>query len=288
MMRQFSLVLLGALGCGAVAPSESSSEDLCEETEGCKLPKPPQQRQDLTKYRCPTTPPEDGIAVAFFDADSTIRVSKSGVVTATSQDDVNVLPFVAETIRKAKIKQKVLVAVVSNQGGVGKGHTPYEVAEGAIAYAASQIARLGAKVDYFDFAPDDDEFRKPNGGMGEKLDALLTEKCGVGINWSKSFMVGDSGYKKGEDGPHPDGRPADDFSNADRGFAETLGIPFSEPTDYFGWKAYETFNIGSEGDLVSLLSKIEVQGEALKETSPEESEKLLSSVRDLRVVNELE
>ncbi len=67
-------------------------------------------------------------------------------------------------------------------------------------------------------------------------------------------MVGDSAYKKGSDGPSPDGRPADDFSNSDRGFAEKLNIAFYEPTDYFDWRAYNVFNIAKPEELKQFIT----------------------------------
>src|SRR5262245_4527543 len=55
------------------------------------------KRRDLTAYTCP----EGGgkIPVAFFDADSTLRISRSGSVSASEIDDVYVLPFAASHIK---------------------------------------------------------------------------------------------------------------------------------------------------------------------------------------------
>jgi len=195
------------------------------------------------------------VAVAFFDADSTLRVSKSGTPTANHAQDVNVLPFAATRIAELN-EQGFLVAIVSNQGGVAAGYTSFETAEGALAFAAAQYAKLDSQIDYIDFADQKDGFRKPNTGMATHLDGLLQSECGVSIDLSSSFMVGDAGYKKNVDGPHPDGRPADDFSNSDRGFAENLGIPFFEPTDYFDWRHFGFYNIRYQSQLLGMLSAI--------------------------------
>src|SRR5690606_36349155 len=83
----------------------------------------PSKRRTTSYLKCPRG--DAKAKVAFFDADSTIRVSKSGVVTATSPTDVNVLPFAASEIAKLD-REGYIVAVVSNQGGVGSGKTSYE------------------------------------------------------------------------------------------------------------------------------------------------------------------
>jgi DNA 3'-phosphatase len=189
-------------------------------------------------------------------------VSKSGSVSANEIDDVNILPFAAETI--AKLDDEFLVAIVSNQGGVADGIISFKVAEGALAFTVAQLDRLGAQVHYFDMADKKDEFRKPETGMALELDRLLIERCGAGIDFERSFMIGDSGFKKGEDGPHPDGRPADDFSNSDRLFAENLDIPFEEPTDRFDWRAFEVFNIAKQAELESFLDAIEKRAKLLE------------------------
>jgi DNA 3'-phosphatase len=253
----------------------------------CCKPQAPVKRRDLTAYSCPAE--GDAIKVAFLDADSTLRVSKSGSVSANGADDVNVLPFVAAGVARLQA-EGYLTAIVSNQGGIEQGHITYEIAEGALAFTASQLGALGGRIDYFDFAEAKGKDRKPEVGMALRLDELLQEKCGRPLDVEASIMVGDSGYKKGVDGPHPDGRPADDFSNADRGFAENLGVPFHEPTDFFGWKQpWEVFNIATEDELVRFLEAIEEEAARLEESGEDEelAESLAKEARDNRKVNGL-
>lgn len=253
-MRALAPVLALCLGCVGASDSEEGDAPYGEDGKADSITGIPTKRRVMTHVPCPET---DGAKskVAFFDADSTLRVSKSGTVTADSKTDVNVLPFAAREIKRLA-DEGYVIAVVSNQGGVGSGHQTFATAEGALAFMVKQLARLGGKVDYFDFAENYDNYRKPNIGMAELLDRKLQTKCGAGIDLAESFMVGDSGYKKAVDGPHPDGRPADDFSNSDRLFAENLGVPFHEPTDFFGWREYDVFNIAKEDELEALLDLI--------------------------------
>lgn len=253
----------------------------------CCAPKSaPTSRRDLEQYACPAG--DAGIKVAFFDADSTLRVSKSGSVSANGPEDVNVLPFVAPRIAELN-DQGFLVAIVSNQGGVASGHVTFAVAEGALLFTAEQIASLGGRVDYVDFAEKNDGFRKPKPGMADKLDELLEQRCGRGIDLAASTMVGDSGYKKGVDGPHPDGRAADDFSNTDRLFAENVGVGFAEPTDFFGWKPFGVMNLASEAELVDFIEAIEAEAAALAKTGKNATRRKLleREAADLRRVNAL-
>ena len=245
--------LLALAACATPAdPDEAGLEGLDGKADS--ITGIPTKRRVMTHVPCPEG--DAKAKVAFFDADSTLRVSKSGSVTANTKTDVNVLPFAAREIARLA-DEGYVIAVVSNQGGVSSGQQTFATAEGGLAYAVKQLARLGGKVDYFDFADKYDNYRKPNIGMAELLDSKLETKCGAGIDYAQSFMVGDSGYKKDVDGPHPDGRPADDFSNSDRLFAENLGVPFHEPTDFFGWREYDVFNIASQAELEALLDVIE-------------------------------
>jgi DNA 3'-phosphatase len=284
-MRIFGACLV--LAAAACSAEPGSDDDLGGgDGKGDSAYTVPSKRQTTSYLKCPTGDAKP--KVAFFDADSTLRVSKSGGVTADTPTDVNVLPFAAHEIARLS-SEGYVIAVVSNQGGIYAGKQTFADAEGALGFTVKQLERLGGRVQYFDFAENLDNFRKPETGMAELLNEKLETKCGEGIDFAASFMVGDSGYKKGEDGPHPDGRPADDFSNADRLFAENLGIPFHEPTDYFNWRDYGIYNIGTQADLESLLDAIDARAEELRTNGgdPDEIEALEKETAGNRAVNEI-
>ena len=226
-------------------------------------PQIPGGRRTLGPAACP--PPGTAARVAFFDADSTLRVSRSGSVTANGVDDVLLLPFASGAIARLN-EQGYLVAIVSNQLGVSRRIITAEVAEGALLYTADRLRLLQARVDYIDFAERANADRKPGTGMALRLEEALRQTCGCEVDLDGSFMVGDSGYEEGEDGPHPDGRPADDFSNSDRLFAENLGIEFSEPTDFFGWREYGVYNVADAAQLEAFLDAIDAEAAQLRES----------------------
>ncbi len=188
--------------------------------------------------------PEGPIRIAFFDADSTLRVSRSGSPSANHRTDVKILPSVAPRLRELAAKG-YLLAIVSNQAGVAEGYVSFESADGALRFTMSRLAAQGALFDYYDFAELRDDDRKPGIGMARRLGALVASELGRPVDWSGSFMVGDSAWKKGVD-LEPDGTPGVDFSNSDRLFAESVrrelaggrGFAFHHPRDYFGWSRH--------------------------------------------------
>lgn len=199
----------------------------------------PVKRQSLAPaYRPAGTGP---VRVAFFDADSTLRVSRSGNVSANGPRDVELLPGVAQKLR-ALAEDGYLLAVVSNQGGVAAGHVALEDADAALAYTLRLLARHGAPMHYYDFAEARDNNRKPAIGMAHILARVLRDTHNRSIDWPGSLMVGDSAWKRKKD-KEPDGTPGEDFSNSDRKFAVHVrralaageGFPFYHPRDFFGW-----------------------------------------------------
>ncbi len=200
--------------------------------------------EEVTRFAPPTLrrtfaqglaldPEQGSVAVAFFDADSTLRLSKGGSPSPNGPDDVMLLPGVATGVSHAA-EQGDLIAIVSNQGGVAYGYLTFADAQAALAETARLLADKGAQIHYFDFADAYDENRKPGTGMATRLEENLAETYGVAVDWESSYMVGDAGWKRDED-VEPDGTPGEDFSNSDRGFAEALNIEYMHPRDFFGW-----------------------------------------------------
>jgi DNA 3'-phosphatase len=200
------------------------------------------------------------IKVAFFDADSTLRVSKSGSPSANGPTDFIRLPNTTKKIAELN-KEGYLVVIVSNQGGIPKFITLAE-ADLALNNMIAEYKEEGAIIHYYDFAENDDEFRKPGIGMAELLKAKL-ENLGFFYDVKKSFMVGDSAYKRANPKKNepaekrPDGRDGFNFSNSDRYFAQNANLTFYEPQYYFGWADYGVELIENTDDLKRLLKSIE-------------------------------
>jgi DNA 3'-phosphatase len=179
------------------------------------------------------------VPVAFFDADSTLRVAISGSPTPNTPTDYVLLPMVHEAIRNLA-ERGYLIVIVSNQGGIPQ-YTTLGSADQALYNLSRDLWNSGAVVHYYDFAENGDGDRKPGIGMALRLEEKL-RAVGLEIDKEKSFMVGDSAYKKAIRGQpadmRPDGRPGFNFSNSDRFFAENYGIDFYEPQHFFGWTDY--------------------------------------------------
>ena len=200
----------------------------------------PRQRRSLAASFSPGKG-RGRVKVAFFDADSTLRVSKSGSPSADSAHDLVLLPMVAKKI-SSLAKKGYLIAIVSNQAGVNDGYITKAIANSGLRNMCRLLSKAGAPVHYYDFAARYDGNRKPKPGMGTRLAKLVRSKHGRQIDWKRSIMVGDSAYKRGKD-IQPNGRNGEDFSNSDRRFADSLrkrvrspkGLKFQHPRDHFGW-----------------------------------------------------
>ncbi len=178
------------------------------------------------------------LKVAFFDADSTLRVAPSGSVSANSARDMWLLPLVSQKIAQLNA-EGYLVVIVSNQGGIPK-NISLKQADAALDFVRSMTGWLNpqAQFHYFDFADKYDNDRKPATGMMDRLEQKIKDKYGADfvIDKAESFMCGDSAYKKGQ--TRPDGKEGTDFSDSDRGVAEKYGIKFVDPADLFRWRQY--------------------------------------------------
>lgn len=189
------------------------------------------------------------VKVAFFDADSTLRVTRSGVLTPLSPEDVIILPGVAKKLKQLS-DEGYLIAIVSNQGGIPR-HTTLENADACLKETVRQIELGGAKVAYYDFAEKYDSNRKPELGMSTKLFEILKRQFGsdVTLDFENSMMVGDAAYKAGD--TRPDGLDSIDPSNADRLFAENLGVQFFEASSFFGWMDFGIRRMNTTKDVAT-------------------------------------
>jgi DNA 3'-phosphatase len=227
------------------------------------------------------------IKVAFFDADSTLRISRSGSVSANGPTDVALLPFVGDKIKELT-EDGYLIAVVSNQSGVRYGHVTLEDADEALQVTADLIRGMGGQVHYIDYAETNDNNRKPNTGMPERLDALLQDSFGsqAHIDKDASFMCGDSAFKRSE--TRPNGQPGTNFSNSDRKMAENFGIRFEEPNATFGWEKYGVHQIDDLQGRADFMNDFDV-GRRVESSplfarhalAPASSEAVLRSITDL-------
>ncbi len=201
----------------------------------------PAPAEELARRTLPDDFHYDGsgkIKVAFFDADSTLRVAPSGGVSAGGKRDVWILPNVSGEIARLN-REGYLVVIVSNQGGVPK-RVSLQDADGALDFTRKMIRWLDAeaRIHYFDFAELYDRDRKPDTGMMERLEAMLIAKYGAAIDRKESFMCGDAARK------------GIDLSDSDRKVADNFGIPFKDPADFFHWRryGYERFTKKSQID----------------------------------------
>ncbi|MDN5280498.1 MAG: bifunctional polynucleotide phosphatase/kinase [Clostridiales bacterium] len=179
------------------------------------------------------------LPVAFFDADSTIRVTRSGKPSPHGRHDVIILPESFKKLEELVHKGYVLV-IVSNQAGIDLGYISLAEVEEAFQETLHQFSRQGIFFNYYDFAEKKDENRKPEIEMARRLERKM-KLNGKNIDWNKSFMVGDAGWKKGRDF-RPDGSPGIDHSSSDRIFAENLarfheGFAFFHAKDFFSQKS---------------------------------------------------
>lgn len=178
------------------------------------------------------------VRIAYFDVDSTLRVSFSGAPWATHSRDVFILPGVADAIAALR-KSNYVIVLFSNQGGNIIRRYGYEAIDGAMKHTMDLLEELnpGAIVDYYDFAEKHDDMRKPNLGMHYRLEKKMLES-GVKIARYSHIYIGDSLYTNQETDSY--GVPGQDFSNVDRLFVENLkreglGVDVFHPSLAFNW-----------------------------------------------------
>lgn len=178
------------------------------------------------------------VRIAYFDVDSTLRVSLSGAPWATHNRDVFILPGAADAIAELR-KSNYVIVLFSNQGGNIISRYGYEAVDEAMKHTMDLLEELnpGAIVDYYDFAEKHDDMRKPDLGMHHRLEKKMLES-GVKIARYSHIYIGDSLYTTQETDAY--GFSGQDFSNVDRLFVENLkreglGVDLFHPSLAFNW-----------------------------------------------------
>lgn len=200
-------------------------------------PLPPARRRLAPGW---TPPPGRSVALALLDADGTLRLARSGAVAPNAADDVLLLPGLGAPLRRLAAAG-FLLAVLSNQAGVEDGHLTAAVADAALRHTLALLREQQVEVSYYDFAERRDGDRKPAPGMALRLADLLAREHGCAVDWGRSLVIGDAGWKRGAD-REPDGTPGGDFDRSDRLLAAELarrfgGVTWRHPREVFGWLA---------------------------------------------------
>ncbi|KAF2150808.1 PNK3P-domain-containing protein [Myriangium duriaei CBS 260.36] len=170
--------------------------------------------------------------IAAFDFDSTLISTSSGKKFGRTASDwkwwhANVAP----TLHRLVEEEDYLVAIVSNQGGLGLDPDSKTVKQDRAKVAifkekaAAVLKTLDLPVSLY-AATKYDLFRKPRTGMWEKLlaDHNLTA---ADVDLAGSVFVGDAAGRIA--GP----KGSKDFSSSDRDLAANVGIQFYTPEEYF-------------------------------------------------------
>eukprot|EP01016_Furgasonia_blochmanni_P038244 TRINITY_DN4600_c0_g1_i2.p1 TRINITY_DN4600_c0_g1~~TRINITY_DN4600_c0_g1_i2.p1 ORF type:complete len:404 (-),score=129.89 TRINITY_DN4600_c0_g1_i2:255-1418(-) len=160
--------------------------------------------------------------ILALDMDDTLISTKSGKKFATGPTD---WVFWHESVPK-KLKEfhdkGFKVVIISNQGGITKGHTRQADIQKKI---EGITEKLGFSIQAM-FATDSDHYRKPCTGMWDFLVKNLNDKKTVDI--SKSYYLGDAAGREAGGG-----RKKKDHSDTDYKFALNVGLIFQTPEEFF-------------------------------------------------------
>lgn len=184
------------------------------------------------------TAEKSALQVAAFDLDDTLVKTKSGTKFARNADDWK---WWNENV-PVKLREWVdehpngLLVIFTNQGGVTNNAPPakpslsmtklldrlHAIAAALaplplVIYAATKQSSADKKLGRGSSLDLHSRFRKPGPGMWEHL---IREKLN-GKSPNRSFYVGDAAGRKG------------DFADTDKAFAESIGIPFFTPEEFF-------------------------------------------------------
>lgn len=184
------------------------------------------------------------VPVAFFDADNTLRKTRSGKPSPHGRHDVIVYRQTFSQIQELQQKG-YLLAIVSNQAGIELGLISLKEVEEAMQETLRIFAENDIFFNYYDFADRRDENRKPDTQMAWRLERKMHLK-NCRIDWARSIMVGDAAWKKDRD-LEPDGNPGADHASSDRRFAENIAIKHPGFTFFHPKHFFKDFPIDSKG-----------------------------------------
>ena len=156
-------------------------------------------------YSIPPIIPQNYIAA--FDLDWTLAANENKLFPTTADpEDIVLLPGRFERLVEL-LKKGYTLALFTNQKTKGKAQVK------SLQRVTYFLEKLALPCYTF-ISTGDDNYRKPNVGMWEKLQQLIP-------NISYAFFVGDAL-----------GRPQD-FSDSDLKFAQNIGIPCYSPEEFF-------------------------------------------------------
>ncbi len=187
---------------------------------------------------------------AGFDLDWTIIKTKSGNVFPKDKADWDLWhKKVQEKLKALSEDPECIILIVSNQKGLGTPNKKFLSVKEFKEKLNNIHKALGVNF-IFIASLADDNYRKPRIGSLE----FLQEKESIGINWQKSFYVGDMA-----------GRPGDK-TDSDIKFAKNLQVKFYTPEDFFlGESSQQNFKLsGYLLDNTSKNTKIDIKPESHK------------------------
>ncbi|RPA88168.1 PNK3P-domain-containing protein [Ascobolus immersus RN42] len=159
----------------------------------------------------PAIDPATPSKIAAFDLDHTLTAPKTGSIHSQSATDWRFLyPCIPTTLRNLSATGYKII-IFTNQGGLKPEY---------VGMFKAKIAGVLAEIDVdciVYVARGDDRYRKPRTGMW----GVMRGDVGGDVDMEACFYVGDAAGREG------------DHSNADKGFAEGVGLRFYTPEEFF-------------------------------------------------------
>lgn len=192
--------------------------------------------------RDPTVEHGDKLVIAGFDLDGTLIKTKSGFKFSNSPNDWKWLNEQVTTKLRDVLgsADNVVVVIFTNQGSLiaqktAKSFNNFRQKLGLILDELSNEKVDPGRVYLFSSTKKPSkykgsheqrfaEMRKPSTGMFEELKKQLASEAKetqISIDWDKSYFVGDAAGR------------ASDFSDSDRVFADSAGLTFYTPEQFF-------------------------------------------------------